>query len=77
MNERIRELRRQATLVETYTTNSGAVAEGKHVDFEKFAELIINECAKFVEQDQFSSDPLAKRRTGRFIARLKNHFGVK
>lgn len=35
---------------------------------EKFAELIINQCAEFVEQDQGSGDYLAKR--------LKNHFGV-
>lgn len=41
MNERIKELRRQATLVETYTTNSGTVAEGKSVDLEKFAQLIV------------------------------------
>ena len=46
MNERIRELRRQATLVETYTSHDGSVHEGKSVDLEKFAELIVRECAQ-------------------------------
>lgn len=45
MNERIQELRRQATLVETYTSYDGSVHEGKSVDLEKFAELIVKECA--------------------------------
>jgi hypothetical protein len=44
MNERIKELRRQATLVETYTSHDGSVHEGKSVDLEKFAELIVKEC---------------------------------
>ncbi len=52
MNERIRELRRQATLVETYTTNNGTVVEGKHVDLEKFAELIVKKCAYLVNHQQ-------------------------
>ena len=50
MNERIKELRRQATLVETYTANDGSVHEGKSVDLEKFAELIVKECAKFCDE---------------------------
>lgn len=46
MNERIKELRRQATLVETYTSHDGSVHESKSVDLEKFAELIVRECAR-------------------------------
>ncbi len=49
MNERIKELRRQATLVETYTSNDGSVHEGKSVDLEKFAELIVRECADIMD----------------------------
>jgi hypothetical protein len=50
MNERIRELRRQATLVETYTSHDGSVHEGKSVDLEKFADLIVSDYAKQLVQ---------------------------
>ena len=61
MNERLRELRRQATLVETYTANDGSVHEGKHVDLEKFAELIVRECVCLVlngkyDEEKFRAD---------------------
>ena len=49
MNKRIRELRRQAILVETYTSHDGSVHEGKSVDLEKFAELIVRECADIAD----------------------------
>jgi hypothetical protein len=52
MNERIQELRRQATLVETYTSSDGSVHEGKSVDLEKFAELIVRECANAADMAQ-------------------------
>ena len=51
MNERIKELRRQATLIETYTANDGTVAEGKSVDLDKFAELIVLECLEVIEAE--------------------------
>ena len=50
MNERIKELLRQATLVETYTATDGTIHEGKQVDIEKFAELIVLECQSRVGQ---------------------------
>jgi hypothetical protein len=50
MNKRIRELRLQATLVETYTSHDGSVHEGKSVDLEKFAELIVEECRTVVNE---------------------------
>jgi hypothetical protein len=75
MNERIRELRRQATLVETYTSNDGSIHEGKSVDLEKFAELIVKECLTFVEPMPGSGDiddlALEAAREG-----IKEHFGV-
>ena len=56
MNERIKELRRQATLVETYTSHDGSVHEGKSVDLEKFAELIVRECAEIAKKEQAFND---------------------
>ena len=53
MNERIKELRRQATLVETYTSHDGSVHEGKSVDLEKFAELIVKECMGLCEKQEY------------------------
>ena len=72
MNKRIRELRRQAILVETYTSHDGSVHEGKSVDLEKFAELIVRECARVA----FESDlTMAIGQWGADSAILK-HFGV-
>ncbi len=63
MNERIQELRRQATLVETYTAHNGSIHEGKSVDLEKFAELIVKECCNVVDYDNARA--------------ITNHFGNK
>jgi hypothetical protein len=49
MNERIRTLRQRATLTETYKANDGTIAEAKSVNLEKFAELIVCDCAKLIE----------------------------
>jgi hypothetical protein len=58
MNERIRELAEQATLVETYTSHDGSVHEGKSVDLEKFAELIVKECARIADRKYlYSKEP--------------------
>jgi hypothetical protein len=71
MNERIKELRRQATLVETYTTNDGTVAEGKSVDLEKFAELIVEECIFAIDEQCSNSDAEG---TIEAITILQKHF---
>ena len=62
MNDRIKELRRKATLVESYTSHDGSVHEGKSVDLEKFAKLIVQECCdQLVKEgeawEQFSRNP--------------------
>ena len=44
MNERIRELAKQSGLIQ-YDS------DGKMVDAEKFAELIVKECVKFCEHE--------------------------
>ena len=75
MNERIRELRRLATLVETYTANDGSVHEGKSVDLEKFAELIVRECIDQCADIPGSNDEYDKGI--RWAAnQIKQHFGV-
>lgn len=64
MNTRIKELAEQ----------SGAGWDDKYhwyvgnEQMKKFAELIVEECANFIEQDQGSGEVLANR--------LKQHFGV-
>lgn len=74
MNERIKELRRQATLVETYTSHDGSVHEGKSVDLEKFAELIVKEC---MEQVWYTREDGINGNVSEVIKdRIKQHFGV-
>jgi predicted SnoaL-like aldol condensation-catalyzing enzyme len=72
MNERIRELRRQATLVETYTSHNGSVHEGKSVDLEKFAELIVRECAEVITETRWHLPPTQQQ----IAVGIKEHFGV-
>ena len=67
MNERIKELRPLATLVETYTSHDGSVHEGKSVDLEKFAELIVLECIDKAERYGLGSDA---------VEQMKEDFGV-
>lgn len=80
MNERIKELRRQATLVETYTANDGSVHEGKSVDLEKFAELIVREClgacSKQAADWEGEYADAHNDGVGSCISGIKEHFGV-
>jgi hypothetical protein len=67
MNERIQALMEQAMeLVDPYALE-GEFGP-RQLNAEKFAELIVRECAEFAEQDQGSGDVLASR--------MKKHFGV-
>jgi hypothetical protein len=63
MNERIRELASEVGISVEYLTNTK-----QWTLIEALAELIVRECAEFVEQDQGSSEVLSSR--------LKEHFGV-
>ncbi len=78
MNERIKELRRQATLVETYTSHDGSVHEGKSVDLEKFAELIVGECILTIQMGitRDGHDTEKYLRSMKHIRQIKEHFGV-
>ena len=71
MNERIKELQKQA-LVQGHWSDDGERFIGAHVDMEKFAELIVRECAK-VADDGFASSNFGNGITG---DQLKKHFGV-
>ena len=70
MNERIRQLAEQAGLRFTQLMSNPLVpvVDGKETDLEKFAELIVRECAKRV--DYWES------RQGEHADDLLKHFGV-
>jgi len=80
MNERIRELAKQSGAWEYYEINEGVGEDEKHL--EKFAELIVRECATAITNDDlakdcgtFLMDSYAKGM--RYSAHLiKEHFGV-
>ena len=65
MNERIRQLAEQAT---TYH-NGGLGTEIELFDKEKFAELIVGECASVCENSNYEFGTI-------FTKMIKEHFGV-
>ena len=81
MNERIKELAKQSGAWEYYEINEGVGEDEKHL--EKFALLIVQECANVITDDQlakdcgtFLMDSWAKGM--RYSAHLiKEHFGVR
>ena len=72
MNERIKELAEQA----------GAVYSNDHAasllddEIEKFAELIVRECAKSLWTEECHTSDLALEEFERNSAKIKEHFGV-
>ena len=68
MNQRIRSLAEQAGLRFTQLMSNPMVpvVDGRETDLAKFAELIVQECARIVEDDGSSVLPLV----------IKKHFGV-
>ena len=68
-NPNVQRLIEQATEhFQSYSYSRGNYKE-THLDRWKFAELIVRECAEFIEQDQGSGEVLSNR--------LKAHFGIK
>ena len=55
MNERIKELYDRSMKVVSYT--DGGYTEIKALDFEKFAELIVRECAELIEHRDCRTQP--------------------
>ena len=70
MNEKIRELRQQATII--VGAESGFAFDREVLDEEKFAELIVKECIEVVERQKckMSYGPTF------VIEDIKQHFGV-
>jgi hypothetical protein len=68
VNHRIRELAEHCDFYVGNEHSDASHEEQQRLFLEKFAELIVEECAEFVEQDQGSGEVLSYR--------LKEHFGV-
>ena len=64
MNNRIRELAKQSGLIQ-YDS------DGKMEEAEKFAELIVRECAGIVEDAVNHREPAST-----YVDKIKQHFGV-
>ena len=78
MNERIRELAEQATTVEHGVIQPRTVATVYHFDKEKFAELIVKECAKVCDDLDIDDwgDKSFDDGTYYCSRAIKQHFGV-
>ena len=72
MNERIRELYEQSMKVVSYT--DGGYTEIKALDADKFAELIVRECASIVEGSPWNL-PRGYKAVDQ-AELVKKHFGV-
>lgn len=66
MNERIGKLRLQAC---KWASENVPIGEYENASDEKFAELIVRECAEVCDRAPFGNDYYANR--------IKEHFGVK
>ena len=81
MNERIRELAEQAKLkTELWNNPEPFVIYKEDVNYpgglEKFAELIIRECAQVSEDDITDGDACCTNTADRIARQIKKHFGV-
>jgi hypothetical protein len=72
MNERIEKLAEQATTYIEPTSNSG---EGWIFDKEKFAQLIVQECANIAHDTQYNHGR-ASYETGSCARAIRQHFEV-
>ena len=77
MNERIKELAVQARQYAWVNeTHWSANAEREALFEEKFAELIVRECAKSLWTEECHNSDLALEEFERNSAKIKEHFGV-
>ena len=67
MNNLIRKLAEKSGMTPPNRRSDGLYIV-EEVVFDRFANLIVQECANFIEQDQGSGEALSRR--------LKEHFGV-
>jgi hypothetical protein len=71
MNERIKELIKQATTIEEHKWG----VSYDNFDKEKFAELIVKECLD-IAQDRAAFDGFPPNDVNHIIDEIKEHFGV-
>ena len=71
MNERIRELAEEAGFDLTPTANMLYTVRGNHAQLERYAELIVQECAEISKNYAGGSMPLS------IALAIREHFGVK
>jgi wobble nucleotide-excising tRNase len=74
MNERIQELVEQSTTIVEMVGPQGYTSSYANFDKEKFAELIVKECANAIVNDSRLSD-VRTARNG-CVRTIKEHFGV-
>ena len=74
MNERIRELAEQAQQYAEYTTPQGL--EWLPAFKEKFAELIVKECAESLWTEECYNSDLALDEFEKNSKKIREHFGV-
>ena len=81
MNERIKELAEQAKLkTELWNNPEPFVIYKEDVNYpgglEKFAQLIVRECAQVSEDDITDGDACCTNTADRIARQIKKHFGV-
>jgi hypothetical protein len=83
MNERINQLRLEAGISRLHDEPKFMVAvnkEGQVIEpldgLEKFAELIVRECAQVSEDDITDGDACCTNTADRIARQIKKHFGV-
>jgi hypothetical protein len=74
MNERIRELREQ--VMEWVPNQVDPDTKIRLLNADRFAELIVRECAKSLWTEECHSSDLALEEFERNSAKIKQHFGV-
>ena len=68
MNERIKELAKEARLLTGWPVGE--------VEYQKFAELIVRECAQVSEDDITDGDACCTNTADRIARQIKKHFGI-
>lgn len=72
MNERIKELMTQSGIVPIPNSTRPIFVQCPMSDMEKFAELIVRECATVVQETRWMAQPSQEQ----IANRIKQHFGV-
>jgi hypothetical protein len=73
VNDRIKQLAEQAG----YLPDMFGIGHWDMSEFQKFAELIVQECSKISEDDITDGDACCTNTAYRIARQIKQHFGVK